>query len=103
MTGPGTTLALPSTTGTCLDCGMADRPPSMRCTLGRDHRVGTGPGCPACLRLMTACAARPFVAAHGDQFHPDYSPVLRAMLFAADRHSARTLIGVMTEPAEAVR
>jgi len=50
-----------------------------------------------------AGTAEQLVAALGGQFHPDYGPVLRAVLFAADRHSARTPIGVMTEPAEAVR
>jgi hypothetical protein len=50
-----------------------------------------------------AGTAEQLVAAHGGQFHPNYGPVLRAVLFAADRHSARTLIGVTTEPAEAVR
>ncbi len=29
------------------------------------------------------------VAAIGCQFHPDYGVVLRALLFAADRHQAR--------------
>ncbi len=63
MTGPGTTPALRSATGTCLDCGMPDPPPEQTCTLGRDHRVGTASGCPACLRLPAACAARPCSAA----------------------------------------
>ena len=30
----------------------------------------------------------------GDQFHSDYGPVLRAVLFAADRHRAREVTGV---------
>ena len=50
-----------------------------------------------------AGTAEQLVAALGAQFHPDYGPVLRAVLFSADRHSARTLTGVMTEPAEAVQ
>ena len=29
----------------------------------------------------------------GGQFHPDYGPVLRALLFAADRHRARITTG----------
>jgi hypothetical protein len=36
------------------------------------------------------------VAAIGLQFHPDYGVVLRAVLFAADRHQARAIIGVTT-------
>ena len=36
-----------------------------------------------------AGAAEQFVAALGGQFHRDYGPVLRAVLFAADRHRAR--------------
>jgi len=48
---------------TCLVCQMEEPPPSMTCTLGRDHRVGTASGCPACGRLAAACAARPCSAA----------------------------------------
>ena len=33
------------------------------------------------------------VAAIGHQFHPDYGVVLRALLFAADRHHARVITG----------
>ncbi len=33
------------------------------------------------------------VAAIGRQFHPDYGVVLRALLFAADRHQARQVTG----------
>lgn len=36
------------------------------------------------------------VVAIGHQFHPDYSVVLRALLFAADRHRAREVTGVGT-------
>ena len=32
-------------------------------------------------------------AAIGHQFHPDYGVVLRALLFAADRHQARVITG----------
>lgn len=32
-------------------------------------------------------------AAIGHQFHPDYGVVLRALLFAADRHQARRVTG----------
>ncbi len=46
---------------------MADPPPSMTCTLERDHRVGTASGCPACLRLTAPCAARPCSAARPGQ------------------------------------
>ena len=33
------------------------------------------------------------VAAHRRQFRPDYGPVLRAVLFLADRHRARDITG----------
>ena len=36
------------------------------------------------------------VAALGAQFHPDYAPVLRAVLFTVDRHQAREVIGITT-------
>ncbi len=36
------------------------------------------------------------VAAVGRQFHPDYGPVLRAVLFAVDRHRAREVTGITT-------
>ena len=35
------------------------------------------------------------VAAVGRQFHPDYGVVLRAVLFAVDRHRAREVVGVI--------
>jgi hypothetical protein len=34
------------------------------------------------------------VAALGRQFHPDYGVVLRAVLFAVDRHRAREVTGI---------
>jgi hypothetical protein len=34
------------------------------------------------------------VAAIGYRFHRDYGPVLRAVLFAVDRHNARQVTGV---------
>ena len=34
------------------------------------------------------------VAAIGHRFHRDYGPVLRAVLFAVDRHNARQVTGV---------
>jgi hypothetical protein len=34
------------------------------------------------------------VAAIGHRFHRDYGPVLRAVLFAVDRHNARQITGV---------
>ena len=43
------------------------------------------------------------VAAIGHQFHPDYGRVLRAMLFAADRHNARGITGITIEPGRAPR
>ena len=36
------------------------------------------------------------VAAVGRQFHPDYDVVLRAVLFAVDRHRARDDTGIAT-------
>jgi len=47
----------------CLACGTTDPPPSMTCTLGRDHRVGTASGYPASGRLTATCAARPYSTA----------------------------------------
>jgi hypothetical protein len=43
----------------CLACQMPAPPPEQTCTLGRDHRVGTASGCPACGCLIAACARRP--------------------------------------------
>jgi hypothetical protein len=37
------------------------------------------------------------VAAIGDQFHPDYGVVLRALLFVVDRHRARQVAGIHGE------
>jgi hypothetical protein len=34
------------------------------------------------------------VSAVGRQFHPDYGVVLRALLFAVDRHRAREVTGI---------
>jgi hypothetical protein len=39
------------------------------------------------------------VAAVGRQFHRDYAVVLRAVLFAVDRHHARQVTGLATETA----
>lgn len=39
------------------------------------------------------------VADMGSQFHPDYAVVLRALLFAADRHQARGVTGIITAEA----
>jgi hypothetical protein len=36
------------------------------------------------------------VAVGGRQFHPDYGVVLRAMLFAVDRHRSREVTGIAT-------
>jgi hypothetical protein len=48
----------------CLICHMTDPPPEQTCTLGLNHRVGGARGCPACLRLIAACARRPCSANH---------------------------------------
>jgi len=45
-----------------------------------------------------AGTAGQLVAALGGQFRPDYGPVLRAVLFAADRHQARGITGIAIEP-----
>ena len=42
------------------------------------------------------------VADLGGQFHRDYAPVLRAVLFAADRHRAQVITGIPIAP-EVVR
>ncbi len=36
------------------------------------------------------------VAAVGPRFHRDWAPVLRAMLYVADRHAARVVTGIVT-------
>ena len=43
------------------------------------------------------------LAALGPQFHPDYGPVLRAVLFAADRYHARPVTEIPAGPAQAGR
>jgi hypothetical protein len=48
-----------------------------------------------------AGTAGQLTAALGGQFHPDYGPVLRAVLFAADRHRARNITGVINGQAGA--
>jgi hypothetical protein len=50
-----------------------------------------------------AATGEQLVADLGSKFHPDYGPVLRAVLFAVDRHRGRLVTGVTTEPAEASR
>lgn len=43
------------------------------------------------------------IAALGYQFHRDYAVVLRAVLFAVDKHGARNVTGVTTGTAGALR
>ena len=43
------------------------------------------------------------IAAVGGQFHRDYRVVLRAVLFALDRHRAREITGITTGNARPVR
>ena len=43
------------------------------------------------------------VAAVGRQFHRDYGVVLRAVLFAVDRHRARDVTGIATAHSPASR
>jgi hypothetical protein len=45
--------------------------------------------------------AEQLVADLGGQFHPEYAVVLRAMLFTIDRHSARTVTGLIADRTEA--
>jgi hypothetical protein len=47
--------------------------------------------------------AEQLVAALGDEFHRDYGPVLRAVLFAVDRHRARQVTGIGVGNAGPVR
>jgi len=42
-------------------------------------------------------------AALGHQFHRDYAVVLRAVLFAVDKHRARNVTGVITGTAGVLR
>ena len=44
-----------------------------------------------------AGTAEDLIAAVGHQFHRDYGVVLRAVLFAVDRHRARQITGVAAE------
>jgi hypothetical protein len=46
-----------------------------------------------------ASTSEELVAAVGRQFHRDYAVVLRAVLFAVDRHRARQVTGLATETA----
>ncbi len=41
-----------------------------------------------------AATPEQLVAELGGQFHRDYGPVLRAVLFVADRHRARYITGI---------
>ena len=50
-----------------------------------------------------AGTAEQLIAAVGGQFHRDYCIVLRAVLFAVDRHRAREVTGVTTGHASAER
>ena len=43
------------------------------------------------------------LSALGPGFHPDYAVVLRAVLFAVDKHRARNLTGIVTGTAGAAR
>jgi hypothetical protein len=43
-----------------------------------------------------AGTAEQLAAVVGGQFHRDYGPVLRAVLFAVDRHHARNITGIST-------
>ena len=43
------------------------------------------------------------ITALGPQFHPDYGPVLSAVLFTLDRHHARQITEILTSHAQAGR
>jgi hypothetical protein len=43
------------------------------------------------------------LSALGPGFHPDYAVVLRAVLFAVDKHRARNLTAIITSTAGAAR
>ena len=45
----------------------------------------------------SAGTAEELLAAIGHQFHQDYAVVLRAVLFAVDRHRARQVTGIPAE------
>jgi hypothetical protein len=45
-----------------------------------------------------AGTAEDLISAIGHQFHRDYGIVLRAVLFAVDRHQARGITGTAAEP-----
>ena len=50
----------------------------------------------ACRDQNRAGTSDELVAAVGRHFHPDYGVVLRALLFAVDRHRARDVTGIAT-------
>ena len=50
----------------------------------------------ACRDQNRAGTSDELVAAVGRQFHPDYGVVLRAVLFAVDRHRAHEVTGIAT-------
>ncbi len=50
-----------------------------------------------------AGAADDLVAAVGPAFHPEWAVVLRGVLFAADRHRARRITGVVPGSAGAIQ
>jgi hypothetical protein len=51
----------------------------------------------ACRDRNPAGTGEDLVAAIGGQFHHDYGVVLRAVLFAVDRHRARQVTGIPAE------
>lgn len=50
-----------------------------------------------------AGTAEELVTVVGRQFHPDYAVVLRAVLFAVDRHRAHQVMGLAPETARTAR
>jgi hypothetical protein len=50
-----------------------------------------------------AGTADDLITAVGPGFHPDWAVVLRGVLFAADRHRARRITGVLTGSAGTLR
>ena len=66
----------------------------------KDHpaELATARAAVACWRDQNpAGTAEELIAAIGHRFHRDYDVVLRAVLFAADRHRARQVTGVTAQ------
>jgi hypothetical protein len=71
----------------------------------RNPAIWTGPATPwaAWREDHPAGTADDLVVAVGPAFHPDWAVVLRSVLFAADRHRARRITGVVPGSAGTLR